>query len=834
MIEVGRGMTMCSGRSLCLLFGVFVAGILSAEGAGRSPSVVTLEPGESLRKACDDILAARRSQKIGKDEPATVVLKPGRYCLKETFVVRSCDGGSSEAGAVTFKAEKPGTVEICGGVTVPRNLFALADGRPGVLVADVSSLLPEPLDEWPDVNEEIPPGPWLYRGGRPLTLARWPNAGWATFTNAVDQGANGPGAFRFDHPRLRQWDVSKGVWMMGYWTHDWADAYLRVQSIDPASNVVRFAGKTRFGVGGKTWGEKERRFYVVNALSELDSPDEWFLDRKQKRLYWMPSAEHEGEELVLASFGRPLVVLEKGVKHMRFENIDFAYSHSTNAAFAVVDGSDVVISNCSFRCLADFAVSIDGTDVRVVDCRMKHIGGSVALVRGGNRRWLLNACNSIERCDISDFGFMKRTYRPGVDLRDGCGNALRECHIHDSPYIALWYGGNECLVSDNNIHDVDLEAADSAAVYTGKDTASWGNVLFGNSISRLKTDSPLTKYRMGLYIDDVDCGDWLIENDVRDTGVALLIGGGNGNVILRNRFRDSNKGIDLDSRGCLWPTIKNHLPGGMNSWHQQCSAYDYRVPPWSVAYPRLAQMVDDEPNVPWMNAFVGNAVVNCGKAILFDPIAQHARRRMDYRDNIVTNALPEGRMVALSFRDAKTNILRSPDGRLVATYFLDVAGRLSWRCDYDGVPLVARSPLGLTVDDRDYGRLVIPGAATTVVTNGATSMSIPLTDLVTGDQVVFLDVRVEARSVAHRWRIVKDGDHHVRGEFSAWILPRGEQSVVLEDVEPPEGMPTSVYFRRGKIGVQGTSFPFKPIGFTAKGHVLSPWRRVRMSDGPVN
>lgn len=49
----------------------------------------------------------------------------------------------------------------------------------------------------------IPSGPWLYLGGEPQTLARWPNDKWATFTNAVDKGEKGPGAFVFEGDRIK-------------------------------------------------------------------------------------------------------------------------------------------------------------------------------------------------------------------------------------------------------------------------------------------------------------------------------------------------------------------------------------------------------------------------------------------------------------------------------------------------------------------------------------------------------------------------------------------------------------------------------------------------------
>ena len=116
-------------------------------------------------------------------------------------------------------------------------------------------------------------------------------AGWAGFTKAVDTGLPKadatdpalrkphPGSFVFDDPRPARWNLQEGVWLLGYWTHDWCDEVIRVASYDKERKVITLAAPHSYGIIGGTWGAAKRRFFALNALEELDAPGEWYLDR---------------------------------------------------------------------------------------------------------------------------------------------------------------------------------------------------------------------------------------------------------------------------------------------------------------------------------------------------------------------------------------------------------------------------------------------------------------------------------------------------------------------------------------------------------------------------
>ena len=72
-----------------------------------------------------------------------------------------------------------------------------------------------------------------------MSLARWPNLdvdneAWAGFSKVIDSGLPQtdsedpamrklhPGSFVFEEERPARWNLEQGVWLRGYWTHDWS------------------------------------------------------------------------------------------------------------------------------------------------------------------------------------------------------------------------------------------------------------------------------------------------------------------------------------------------------------------------------------------------------------------------------------------------------------------------------------------------------------------------------------------------------------------------------------------------------------------------------------
>lgn len=617
-------------------------------------------PYQTLTQARDAIRAQRAAGTLAGGDAVTVHVGRGVYPLNASFELNAQDSGTAET-PVVYRAENIGTARLQGGVALASESFQpIADAavrsrlddavRDKVRVCDLAARVPGEFPEFKTAFRGPPAAPWLYVNRRPMTLARWPNAGagdaqWATFSKAVDTGLAQPeaadpawrkphpGAFVFDDPRPARWNLADGVWLLGYWTHDWSDEVIRIASYDPQQKIIALAAPHSYGINAGTWGAAQRRFFALNALEELDAPGEWYLDRAGKRLYLYPDGDLAAAEIVLATLTEPLVRLNEA-KHIKLVGLNFEYGHGDGISTRKTE--QVEIAGCVVANLAGSGIAIDGTATVVRSCDLFHLGRSGISLGGGDRRSLTPANNLAENNHIHHFGLFQRTYAPGIGV-NGCGQIVRNNRIHDAPHNAVLYGGNEHLFERNDVYRVVMETGDAGAFYTGRDWTSRGNVLRHNYIHDLGSGDAEHVNTMGIYLDDCDCGDTLEGNVFYRAGRAIMIGGGRDNPVLNNLVVDCPIGLHIDARGMTWKQWNSPADA---SWHLEAKAQrlNYTQPPWSTRYPRLAAIMNEQPRQPLGNPIRRNVFIDCAKQVCsFDGNVRKLLDQFEIAENLAVN-----------------------------------------------------------------------------------------------------------------------------------------------------------------------------------------------------
>jgi hypothetical protein len=225
------------------------------------------KPYQTLTQARDGIRSLRKAGAQKSGEPVTVSVAPGVYPLHASFELTAEDSGTEET-PVVYRAAEGGKSRFQGGIGLePASFGPVTDAsvlsrldaavRDKVRVCDLSSKVPANFPEFKTAFRGTPVAPWLYVNQHPKTLARWPNAtandaGWAGFSKALDTGLPQPdaadsalrkahpGSFLFEDPRPARWNLAEGVWLLGYWTHDWSDEVIRIAARFRAAESLAF------------------------------------------------------------------------------------------------------------------------------------------------------------------------------------------------------------------------------------------------------------------------------------------------------------------------------------------------------------------------------------------------------------------------------------------------------------------------------------------------------------------------------------------------------------------------------------------------------------------
>ena len=485
---------------------------------------------------------------------AEVVLADGVYAQAKTLELTAADGGTARQ-PVVWRAAHRGRAVVSGGVTLTAwravedgKALALLGGeaRRHVRVATLGGAgdLPGFTNGGCGTPERLCTSPVsLFCEGRRLPQARWPNDGYArTGANvgAVETSHDASfcrsGVFVFDSPRLARWAQEPDLWMYGLWVYEWADATVRVRGVDVAAKRVS-VDTAPIGFGIKAGGQ----FRALNALSEIDAPGEWALDRATRRLFcWLP---HEGAA-VTAAFSETLV-RAVDVAHVSFEDLVFAAARRPALVFrrarsCTLSGS-TVRQTSSWGCIVDGGVSN-----RVVDCDFHDLGEGGILLAGGEDG--APACHVADNNHIHHFGEVVPNYRPGVQLR-GVGSRATHNLIHHTRHQAIAFDGSDHYIGFNVCHDCCTYNDDAGAVYCcQRDWTKRGTVIEHNLI-HMTGKQPRTAHTEGVYLDDWSAGVTVRGNIINRASKGVYIGGGHDNRVYGNLILNCAYGLSLGSRG---------------------------------------------------------------------------------------------------------------------------------------------------------------------------------------------------------------------------------------------------------------------------------------------
>jgi hypothetical protein len=439
--------------------------------------------------------ALKAARGLPANGPVEIQLRGGTYNLSAPIQLSPEDSGASADRPLRIMAY-PGEKPILSG---GRRITGWQQSReqPGL---------------WQVTLPDVGNGSWYFRSlflnGERKQRARSPNSGF--FKILGPSPKDKPARIQFKPGNIHPaWALAGDVELVSLIA--WTDLRMKIKGVDTASNVVTLSGNPR-----PTIQENNARYYIENARDALDTPGEWYLDRKTGVLSYLAEPN---QDLTRAEFIAPVLTnifilkgepaTKKPVMHIHLQGITFSHTDwsmpdqgyaETQAAISTPGdlfaeyAQDCTVENCTFSQLGNYAIELGRGCQR---CRV--VGNEIASIGGGGVRigetakrqnpFEANFGNQVADNHMHHLGIV---YPPavGVLILQSGTNRVAHNHIHHLYYTAVSVGWNwgyqetpcrENIVEFNHMHDIGQNMlSDMGGVYTlgiQKGTAVRNNLI---------------------------------------------------------------------------------------------------------------------------------------------------------------------------------------------------------------------------------------------------------------------------------------------------------------------------------------------------------------------
>ena len=395
-----------------------------------------------------------------------------------------------------------------------------------------------------------------------------------------------------DEKQVLSWNKAPQaeIYMFAQW--GWFNTITNLDSVtkySPGVFRIKMSGKEVTAVHGGN------RFYIMNLLSELDVPGEWFINYKTGKIYYMP---RKNEDMTKSQFIIPmtdrLIQLKASsnsklrVEYISFKNLTFAHTDYTpeqpdtrstkDCAILLENAWNCSVENCSFRNIGGYAVrlSMDCVLNRIDGNKISEAGAGGIILNGPYVGWgrciyvsepgseiLAPLGNLITRNTVENSGVIKK-YVAGVhwDTRPDCmryaiGNVISNNLIRHMPRNGIFgfrnLGGY--VIEKNLVYDVLKESDDGGLIHVCtnalNDTAPAlmrNNIVF--DVTAFRNDDYIAKNKgmnassngHGLYLDGYTSNVRAENNIIANTrrgGIYTHMGANNSfynNVVMNDKI----------------------------------------------------------------------------------------------------------------------------------------------------------------------------------------------------------------------------------------------------------------------------------------------------------
>lgn len=604
----------------------------------------------SLEMARDLIRQYKQTNKY-LNEPFIVWIDEGVYELTETFELSDLDSGTAEC-PIIWRAMPGKTVRISGGKQLPSLKFGeikdsrilhrlTKEAKKHVRQIDLLDFGIKNFGNETQYGHALPvtqASLELIVNDSIMTLARYPNKGYIKIGEIVDKGSvprvgdysQRGGVFKYVDERHERWIGQNDIWFQGTFNTGYADDNLHVDSIDKKQGIVKLSFPHMYGLGA---GKEFQHYFVKNVLDELDSPGEYYVDKKEGILYfWNPYGWDTANKITITLLENPIVTL-KNVNNIILQ--DLIIESGRGIGIYMEQANNNKILGCIVRNVGTSGIFMglgakqtvpyithddyEGVPVSgkigsvqahiykytswnrqagafnlIKSCDIYNTGTGGIYLSGGDKRSLVKGNNVIDNCKISNYNRRNKFCWAGINV-DGCGNTIRHCEIFNSEWQGIYVRGNEHLFEYNEIHHVTLNSDDTSPWYIGRDPSDCGNVIRYNYFHHCGNKN---RMNMGIYCDDASTDVEVFGNVFynMNTNHGIMFSNAGRNLVFKNNIVINPVAYTVYASSCYYTWASGHVVPfyGENGLLRNRLTKDVNIytSPYSDRYPFLGDYLD--------------------------------------------------------------------------------------------------------------------------------------------------------------------------------------------------------------------------------------------------
>lgn len=463
----------------------------------------------------------------GMLQPIIIKILGGEYFLSDPVMI------SSPVSNLIIEAYDSSPVILNGGKKIENFCKTLFNGKEclGAYIEDVKN------GKWNFTD--------LYVNGVHAEYTRYPENGFLYKISAENPGEELYDSSKWFIAKTEDLNCIENIedCMLSY-CHYWIDEHTPIESYDRETGKLVMAYNSRFNINHNF------QYYLENVPSMFGKANQWYLDRKNGMLYYMPENKDTDSESIAAyaPVSYSLIEISGNCRSIRIKDIIFKNNRGDYASyqdvfgeyqdkpyasdaqaisnakgiFNISDSSNIRIENCTFTNFGVHGVNIGNgcKDIEILKNKFYDGGAGGIKVDGGTS--LKHEYAVTRNIEISD----NIIERCGRRYLSACGILVKNsfsCKITHNDISDLYYTGisvgwtwgyksnisRDNLISKNHIHNIGQGVlSDMGGIYLLG--AQPGTVVSYNLIHDVKS---LEYGGWAIYNDEGSCG-IVVENNI--------------------------------------------------------------------------------------------------------------------------------------------------------------------------------------------------------------------------------------------------------------------------------------------------------------------------------